>query len=135
MKVVVSLPNGTEIAKGKLTVNTSVTPITVTFKPNGGTEVNCTVTTWSTSSNGPVDFSFTVSNAANGDFPLGPNNTAFTYVFTGTENSNGTYPAGSVTWPGTSLLKDTGGDSPTWQSEADEDEPIQLSTAAGYPSN
>lgn len=131
MKVVVK-QSGVEIAEGKLTVddkNFPPGPITATFKPKNGTEVNCNVTTWSEEANGAVAFSFTVSNAANGDFPLGPGGTSFTYSFTGNENANGTYPGGSVTWPGT-LLKDVGGDPPVWQSEADDDEPISLSTSA-----
>jgi hypothetical protein len=130
MKVVVT-QNGVELAKGKLTVDTSKTPPTATFKPHNGTEVSCSVSAWSTLANGAVGFSFTVSNSPNGDFPLGPGGTSFTYSFTGTENANGKFPSGGVTWPETSSIKDGGGDPPVWQSEADsEDEPISLGTAA-----
>ena len=134
MKVVVKQTvNGPVLATGKLTVDTKNTPpdpITAKFKPQNGTEVSCSVPTWSMEANGAVSFSFTVSNTANGDFPLGPNGTSFTYTFTGNENGSGKFPGGSVTWPGDSLLKDEGGDPPVWQSEADEDEPISMSTGA-----
>lgn len=132
MKVTIT-QNGVELAEGKLTVdkkNTPPGPITATFKPKNGTEVNCTVTTWSEQANGAVAFSFVVTGSANGDFPCGANGTSYTYNFTGNENSNGTFPSGAVNFPEGVSIKAGGGDNPTWQSEADEDEPISLNASA-----
>lgn len=112
----------TELASGDLEVDTSTTPPTGTFTPDGGYEVTAHVSSWSASPNGAANWSFQVSGTANGDFPLGKNGTPFTYAFTGNQNANGTNPSGRVTWP--SGIE--AGDNTTWQGEAteggDEDE-------------
>jgi hypothetical protein len=125
MDIVVS-KGGAEIASGTLTVDTSTTPPTGTFTPDGGTEVTCNVSSWSSSPNGSTNWSFVVKDEANGDFPLGPNGNQFTYSFTGHENPQGTNPSGRVTWP-PSL---PGDENPTWQGDATEDEPISQGKAA-----
>jgi len=119
----------TEIASGTLEVDTSTNPPTGTFTPDDGTEVDAQVSAWSTSAGGSTNWNFRVSGSANGDFPLGPNGTPFTYVFTGNENSSGTNPSGNVTWPNTGI---TAGDPVTWQGEATEggDEPYSTSQGA-----
>jgi len=105
-----------EIATGVLTVNTSTNPMTGTFTPTDGTAVTCTIGSWGSSANAATTFSFTLT-ATNGDFPVPPNNASYTYSFVGHENNTGSDPSGHVNWP-QNLLKNEGGDPPTWQGEA-----------------
>ncbi|HUE83939.1 MAG TPA: hypothetical protein VMM84_17685 [Pyrinomonadaceae bacterium] len=126
MEIVVK-KDGSEIANGTLDVDTSVNPVTATFTPDGGTQTDCTGVAWSTSTGGAVRFSFRVSGAANGDFPLGPNGNPFTYSFTGVQNANG-LPSGTADWP--SGASPQGDDDVTWQGEATDAEPFKRSKGA-----
>ena len=122
--------DGIEIASGDLEVDTSTRPPTGTFTPEGGFEVPAQMSSWSAGPNGPANWNFQVSMVANGDFPLGPLETPFTYVFTGHQSPNG--PSGEVTWPTDNI---DAGDPVIWQGEAtvggDEDEGYSRTQSAG----
>jgi hypothetical protein len=126
----------TELASGDLEVDTSTTPPTGTFTPDGGYEVTAHVSSWSASPNGAANWSFQVKDSVNGDFPLGPNGNPFTYSFTGNQNAQGSNPSGNVTWPTSGI---TAGDPVVWQGEAteggdedeDEDEGYSRTQSAG----
>jgi hypothetical protein len=120
MEIVVTR-DGHEIASGLLFVDTSTTPPTGNFTPNGkgASQVPAQVNSWSSSPKGATNWNFQVSDRANGDFPLGPLGTPFTYAFTGHENDQGTNPHGHVTWPKASI---TGGDTVEWQGGATQGE-------------
>jgi len=121
----------TELASGDLEVDTSTTPPTGTFTPEGGNEVTAHVSSWSASPNGAANWSFQVKDSANGGFPLGPNGNPFTYSFTGNQNAQGSNPSGNVTWPPSIEA----GDPVVWQGEAteggDEDEGYSRTQSAG----
>jgi len=94
----IAVSNGsTAVTSGTLTVDTSTNPNTGSFTPSGGSAISCTSVAWPPTADQPVNFTFQVSGQANGGFPLNKNNTPFTYVFTGTQHTNGA--GGSVKFP------------------------------------
>jgi|GEM_PF-1898268 len=118
---IVVTEDGQELASGQLFVDTSTTPPTGIFTPDGegAQQVSAQVSSWSSAPGGATNWSFQVRDQPNGDFPLGPKGGPFTYSFTGHENAQGSNPSGRVTWPQPSI---TGGDTVEWQGGATQGE-------------
>lgn len=114
MEITVTSPDGQELATGTLDVDTSVSPVTATFTPDGedATTANCTGVQWTSTANGVIRFNFQVGPSGNGDFPPGPGN-SYVYAFTGTQQANGD-PKGTVNWPN-AVPSPTGDEDVNWQ--------------------